>query len=88
MGQYISFLFLFSFSSSFITKNITTTLIAKSHGLDPYFYAKSLLYRGKDKVTKQGFYFEQLTVLCTDVSSLIEEVMKVRQKSIDEDTII
>ena len=75
-------------SRSSIAKNFTSSLIANNHRLDPYFDVKTLLYRGKDKVTKREFNFEQLTVLCTDVSSLIEEVMKVRQRSIDDDTII
>ena len=70
-------------SRSAIETNFRSILTENNHRLDSYFDLKTLLYRGKDKVTKKEFNFEQTTVICTDVSNFIDKVMEVRQGALE-----
>ena len=61
---------------------------AINHQLDNFFEMRKLVYRREDKETKAAGHFEQPTVICNNLTGLIDEILRKRQRVEDESLLI
>ena len=61
---------------------------AANHQLDEFFEMRKLVYRIEDKETKVERNIEQPTIVCSNLSSLIDEILSKRKRVDDESILI
>ena len=54
---------------------------AANHQLDEFFEMRKLVYRIEDKETKVERNIEQPTIVCSNLSSLIDEILSKKEES-------